>query len=668
MLLTTLLVTGTAAVAPALQAHAQTWALAIAQGVAGNVVTHFGQSQLARLMAANHDLEKALHAAVRLTVKAMTPTGVPGQDADSAYTVDLVSRLGLSVEFAEAYPFYLRPFKAGRAQKREELPDPFLIDPHPLLGAYYSGEMSDIAQVLEALIPDGTQQHPRANRALICTEVAYKFHYSFNEVLKQPHHARAQTAFVREMLFEMRRSLDGQAEAFDPDQLAKDIALELTRAMDAKRVQLAEEDRAQIDGLVSSLLRVEALVKALTTDRMPRIRRPTAVQEPENLELSQRLAYVERLCKKLHGRPSELNQLHHFLDSDAIISWAVLYGEGGTGKSRLCLELLRETEGKWAGGFVEMPPGVQADPYYLLDPKAFSSWRPEQPTLFIIDYAELKVPAVAEIIRILKDNKPSLQHPIRFLFIERYWNTQFFFAQILLKNDLSDCMHRFKMSSDQAPCALKLKDTDESSFLSIFTETYANLTGKQMSEHAISFAEAHFRAQKQSQLKRTPLIAGILAAICAQHSDEHAKSLEQTLIDNSLRPFEIFFKFELERWEKLKASECDLNIVHLATIKGGLKEEEFDMFFTEGQRDLFGNDWETAKKICHYGSSETGDHAVKPLVPDPIGEEFVLQRQNGELRLSYLNSSRERVKNMAERVGISFAKHAASKIKKRRVK
>jgi hypothetical protein len=76
------------------------------------------------------------------------------------------------------------------------------------------------------------------------------------------------------------------------------------------------------------------------------------------------------------GREPERVRLRDFIHSDTKVSWMLVMGAAGSGKSRLALELCHSLRPGWNAGFLS-----QAD--------AFTGWShygPSRPTLIVIDY------------------------------------------------------------------------------------------------------------------------------------------------------------------------------------------------------------------------------------------------------------------------------------------
>ena len=117
----------------------------------------------------------------------------------------------------------------------------------------------------------------------------------------------------------------------------------------------------------------------------------------------------------LVGRDAEQTVLRNWLSTDAVFSWTLVMGPGGSGKSRLALELCLQTgiDG-WAAGFLPMASVYGA-------PARFIQFRPEQPTLLVIDYAGDNPAQVGDLIRVLCERSAAddLGEKVRVLLLDR---------------------------------------------------------------------------------------------------------------------------------------------------------------------------------------------------------------------------------------------------------
>jgi tetratricopeptide (TPR) repeat protein len=114
----------------------------------------------------------------------------------------------------------------------------------------------------------------------------------------------------------------------------------------------------------------------------------------------------------LAGRKQDSQALLDWLHGEASVSFQVLIGHGGRGKTRLAIHILEklqdESGTQWHAGFLDQP----------LSEEPFRQWEFESPTLIIIDEASRYADVLAEeVIPRLRHLQPDL--PLRFLLIDR---------------------------------------------------------------------------------------------------------------------------------------------------------------------------------------------------------------------------------------------------------
>ena len=111
------------------------------------------------------------------------------------------------------------------------------------------------------------------------------------------------------------------------------------------------------------------------------------------------------------GREREWKMLDAFLDAEAPLSFLVLTGDGGSGKTRLALELcLARRELGWEAGFISSRE--------LDDVDASTGWRGDRDTLIVVDYAASRAQQLRDVLRALS-NQPDSGRRLRFLLLER---------------------------------------------------------------------------------------------------------------------------------------------------------------------------------------------------------------------------------------------------------
>jgi tetratricopeptide (TPR) repeat protein len=123
------------------------------------------------------------------------------------------------------------------------------------------------------------------------------------------------------------------------------------------------------------------------------------------------LAFSSR-ATSLVGRNQELDRLSAFLDSPQNFRWWLVTGAGGSGKSRLALELCRGATG-WYGGFLS-----RTETNFN-----WSQFKPSMKTLIVIDYVASRAQKVSDLILTISRNSASFDNPVRVLLVERNKDT-----------------------------------------------------------------------------------------------------------------------------------------------------------------------------------------------------------------------------------------------------
>ncbi|MEN9374370.1 MAG: hypothetical protein RIR79_1922 [Pseudomonadota bacterium] len=117
----------------------------------------------------------------------------------------------------------------------------------------------------------------------------------------------------------------------------------------------------------------------------------------------------------LVGRATELADLWQFLENPKPIQARVLIGGGGSGKTRLAIELCEEAIAKgWAAGLV----GRDEFHRFRTQQNA-STWGWNKPTLLVIDYAAGLYEELSSWLNELIQKQKAPTHPLRILLLER---------------------------------------------------------------------------------------------------------------------------------------------------------------------------------------------------------------------------------------------------------
>lgn len=139
------------------------------------------------------------------------------------------------------------------------------------------------------------------------------------------------------------------------------------------------------------------------------------------------VAHYASRALPLLGRGAELARLRAFVDSADPFLWLQISGEGGQGKSRLALELMRLLRPAWMAADTA-PDDWSAG--FLMDSDIdrfgdrWETWCPARPTLLVADYVVGRGDTLGPVLRTLSRRRLEFRHPVRILFLERQpWNS-----------------------------------------------------------------------------------------------------------------------------------------------------------------------------------------------------------------------------------------------------
>ena len=130
----------------------------------------------------------------------------------------------------------------------------------------------------------------------------------------------------------------------------------------------------------------------------------------------------------LLGREAELSSLRTFLSDPRLLLARVLIGSGGSGKTRLALELCEQVSATgWDTGFV-----TRTELHRFFDQQNLGAWGWRKPTLIVVDYAAEHAQLLSQWFDELVDRVASPTQPLRILLLERdastdtgWWTTVF---------------------------------------------------------------------------------------------------------------------------------------------------------------------------------------------------------------------------------------------------
>jgi len=116
----------------------------------------------------------------------------------------------------------------------------------------------------------------------------------------------------------------------------------------------------------------------------------------------------------LVGRATDLQFLQAWLQAEAQIAVTTVVGSGGSGKTRLALELLQKLPEGWQGGFLKPLEATR-----FITQKNLSAWGWQKPTLVVVDYSAMMASALTKWFGELADHGAA-KHPLRILLLERH--------------------------------------------------------------------------------------------------------------------------------------------------------------------------------------------------------------------------------------------------------
>lgn len=340
-----------------------------------------------------------------------------------------------------------------------------------------------------------------------------------------------------------------------------------------------------------------------------------------------RLIFSERLVPKLFGRDQEMGDLLMFLREDKPVSWWLVHAAGGMGKSRLALEwlLVALTEG-WYGGFLR---GGFPDVTDLM------RWRPQDKTVFVIDYAASYAKSCREAIDYFESQaKMDPSYPnVRILLLERTFNPSEDWVGLLGRRQENE-MDRHVAESchlhDEkgTPVAREMLALDLNDFYDTFENAYFNVSGKRPTVFAggeKDKAMAFFTSEEFQRRRRRPLYACLCALKATEPGLEGIAGIDNWRA-NDLE--EYVLQHEARIWgDEIKAEQPDVHTAFIATVLGGLTKEDWQAW---PPHPLVENaDEGRARRVASHTPDD--EMVVPALEPDLVGEAFVRMRLDGRL-------------------------------------
>ncbi len=359
--------------------------------------------------------------------------------------------------------------------------------------------------------------------------------------------------------------------------------------------------------------------KLLLTRFVAQRRIPAGKAVSELLQLS---PYT--LSTTLVGRDAELADLDRFLHGTESISVRVLTGDGGSGKTRLALHLCEQMADQgWLTGFATS----DALRKFNAQPDR-AEWGWSRPTLVVIDYAASHTELLKDWLDALADRLgqvPALTQPLRILLLERHANPQSgWMAELCASGGWASIGGRHQLFDPPEPVAvLPLIDpADRASLLNQMLQRNG-FSGPQVSPE---FVDQHLSAASWG---RDPLFLMMAALHAVQQGRIEALALHRTDLAQRLA------MREGERLDRLAAAHqpAPLNkplLRHLSaciTLAQGLDRDAFLPLVSQESQATgrpHGGDPAGFHDLLADALPTTDDGRLPPLLPDLIGEAFVL--------------------------------------------
>ena len=359
--------------------------------------------------------------------------------------------------------------------------------------------------------------------------------------------------------------------------------------------------------------------KLLLTRFVAQRRIPAGKAVSELLQLS---PYT--LSTTLVGRDAELADLDRFLHSTESISVRVLTGDGGSGKTRLALHLCEQMADQgWLTGFATS----DALRRFNAQPDR-TEWGWSRPTLVVIDYAASHTELLKDWLDALADRlgqEPALEHPLRILLLERHATHESgWMAELCASGGWASIGGRHQLFDPPEPVAvLPLIDpADRASLLNQMLQRNG-FSGPQVSPE---FVDQHLSAASWG---RDPLFLMMAALHAVQQGRIEALALHRTDLAQKLA------MREGARLDRLAAAHqpAPLNkqlLRHLSaciTLAQGMDRDAFLPLVSQESQATgrpSGGDPAELHDLLADALPPTDDGHLPPLLPDLIGEAFVL--------------------------------------------
>jgi tetratricopeptide (TPR) repeat protein len=353
----------------------------------------------------------------------------------------------------------------------------------------------------------------------------------------------------------------------------------------------------------------KASAELQATLRLRTPRRPQDVDEPililPSTDLSVSWLPFSARATAFVGRDVEQERLKGFIQSDAVVSWMLLLGAAGTGKSRLALELCHAIRPEWNAGFLSRTD-------------RFAQWqqfRPSRPTLIIVDYIASRAAETSALVLDLSRSSAYLPAPVRILLVEReqggWWE------RFLREESQSESVELIACQHDEP---LRLGSLPHEALQSLA----ADVAGLRQLPWTDSAARVFGNRMRTLDPLGRPLFGMMIAGYSTDEGADATLNLDLLAL--------VLKKEAGRRRELISDGERYLKMEHLATLAtlvGGLlpRSDGFDFLAKTDIAGLIPNpdlvDRDTYRDFVAATSTEV---TLAGFQPDMLGERVVLDR------------------------------------------
>jgi hypothetical protein len=322
-------------------------------------------------------------------------------------------------------------------------------------------------------------------------------------------------------------------------------------------------------------------------------------------------------CTPLIGRQHEMASLQAFLDKPRPISVRVLTGSGGSGKTRLAIELcsLAANSG-WHAGFLSELELSR----FLMQPN-IKEWGWAKPTLIVLDYAAGHAALLRQLIDELVNSNQSPNHALRLILIERYADMNIGWWHTLFQGGW-ESMDRRALLDPPEPIRIPPLATAEDR-LALLQATLDQV--EPASTLTLPSNEPDFRLRlMQLDWGGDPLFLMMAALEMVRLNQSNVLTLSRTDLANGLALREADRLSQLATRNGL-APELVKHMAACITLAQGMGREAFEIFAETEKaaihRPSGGDSAQLADLLQQAFPSQGG---IASIVPDLIGEAFVI--------------------------------------------